>query len=255
MATDIDLDHTSFAVWDALAWATRLRRELGAIPIAGETLHDFRYLLLYVGDLDRGARIELLEPHDEGFVDRFLRRHGIGPHHLTFRVPDLRGAVEEVRHAGGTVVGEDYDHAAWQEAFIKPDSVHGVVVQLAQTDRDYPTVAELLAGDVPSPDLLPSTRGATDPHWWSSVWETPAVGKARLRATHLGSTDLGYSHTLFGDVLGGQCSEDPDGMHFAWPGGSLRVFSSKEPGVRGMSVEGGPPTGMAIGSAQLGGAA
>ena len=44
-----DLDHTSFAVHDALAWARRLRRELGATPIAGETLTEFRYVLLHVG--------------------------------------------------------------------------------------------------------------------------------------------------------------------------------------------------------------
>jgi hypothetical protein len=86
----IDLDHTSFAVDDALAWARRLRRDLGATPIAGEVLPAFRYVLLYVGTVTSGARIELLDPVGDGFLTRFLERHGTGPHHLTFTVPDLR---------------------------------------------------------------------------------------------------------------------------------------------------------------------
>ena len=188
-----DLDHTSFAVHDALAWAGRLRRELGATPIAGETLAEFRYLLLYVGDATDGARIELLEPRGVGFLSRFLERHGIGPHHITFTVPDLRAAVERVRAVGATVVGEDYEHPSWQEAFIAPDGIHGVVIQLARPDSDYPGPAELLASTDREPAQFPSSRGATDPLWWTPVWESPGRSPARLGTTHLASTDPAYS--------------------------------------------------------------
>lgn len=99
----VDLDHTSFAVHDAMAWAHRLRRELGATPIAGETLPEFRYLLLHVGTAERGARLELIEPASSGFVTRFLQRRGEGPHHLTFTVPDLREATARARGLGFTV--------------------------------------------------------------------------------------------------------------------------------------------------------
>lgn len=251
--TGPDLDHTSFAVHDALAWARRLRRELGATPIAGETLAEFRYLMLYVGDAADGARIELLEPRGAaGFLSRFLERHGIGPHHITFTVPDLRAAVTRVRAVGATVVGEDYEHGSWQEAFIAPDGVHGVVVQLAQTDADYPGPAELLASTDRDPALFPSSRGATDPLWWTPVWESPRGSTARLGATHLASTDPAYSRRLFTDALGGELDERADGLHFVWPSGTVRVHTSSRPGVTAMTLDGGPPNGIAVGPCRWG---
>jgi hypothetical protein len=60
-------------VHDALAWARRLRTELGALPVVGETLPEFRYLQLWVGDDDCGATLELLEPAGPGFALTALR--------------------------------------------------------------------------------------------------------------------------------------------------------------------------------------
>jgi hypothetical protein len=70
----IDLDHTSFAVHDAMGWARRLRRQLGATPIAGEMLEEFRYLLLYVGTAEGGARLELF-----GGSPEVAARYDTGP--------------------------------------------------------------------------------------------------------------------------------------------------------------------------------
>lgn len=95
-----DLDHTSFAVHDILSWARRLRADLGATPIFGEVLRDFRYLLLYIGDAEAGARLELMEPCRSGFLDRYLAKHREGPHHLTFMVPDLDRVVADVQIVG-----------------------------------------------------------------------------------------------------------------------------------------------------------
>jgi catechol 2,3-dioxygenase-like lactoylglutathione lyase family enzyme len=174
----IDLDHTSFAVDDALARARRLRRDLGAVPIAGEVLPEFRYLLLYVGTATSGARIELLDPAGDGFLSRFLASRGPGPHHLTFTVPDLHTAVAGARELGAGVVGEDYRHAPWREAFLVPDDRHGVVVQLAQTDLAYPSPDELLATVQRDTAAFPSSSGAVEPHWWAPVWDTEPVGAA-----------------------------------------------------------------------------
>src|SRR5215475_15908229 len=111
---DFDLDHTSFAVHDVLSWARRLRADFGATPIAGEVLPEFRYLLLYIGNADVGARLELMEPCQRGFLDRYLAKHGEGPHHLTFTVPDLPRVVADARSLGFTVVGESYEHPPWR---------------------------------------------------------------------------------------------------------------------------------------------
>lgn len=180
--TAADLDHTSFAVHDATAWGRRLRRHLGATPIAGEALPEFRYLLLHVGTARDGARIELIEPAGEGFVTRFLDRRGEGPHHITFTVSDLPATVEQVRRLGATGTGENYSHPPWQEAFVAPDRGHGVVVQLAHSDATYPSPAKLLSTTKRDPDSYPSSAGGTDPTWWTPIWDTAVVGEARLGA-------------------------------------------------------------------------
>ncbi len=249
--TGVDLDHTSFAVQDATGWARRLRRELDATPIAGEVLPEFRYLLLHVGTAEVGARLELLDPTGPGFLARHLARRGEGPHHVTFTVPDLRATVAQVRALGATVVGESYDHPPWREAFVLPDARHGVVVQLAQTDRSYPGPAELLATRERDPARFPATQRGVDPLWWAELWDTPPGTTARLGATHLASTDVEFSRHLFAGILGGRVRAG-EGLEFSWPSGSVHVHAAERAGVVGMSLRGAPPGGLRIGSAWLG---
>ena len=231
MTPAIDLDHTAFAVDDALAWARRLRRDLGALPIAGDVLPEFRWLQLYVGSPDAGARIELLDPTGDGFLTRFLDRRGPGPHHITFNVPDLRESVAQARERGATVVGGDYSNPSWFEAFLMPDDKHGVVLQLAQTDVEHPPPAE--------------------PDWCRPLWEIDPAGVATLGATHLASTDLDHSRDLFGGLLQATVSDTAYGLELSWPSGSIRVSASARPGVTGMTLRGGPAEGIAIGPARL----
>jgi catechol 2,3-dioxygenase-like lactoylglutathione lyase family enzyme len=248
-----DLDHTSFAVRDATQWAHRLRRTLGATPIAGETLPEFRYLLLHVGTAEAGGRLELIEPMADGFVTRFLdRRGGDGPHHITVTVPDLRATVAAVRRIGLTVTGEDYDHPLWQEAFIAPDTFHGVVVQLAHSDATYPSPAELLVSRHRETDSFPSSAGATDRTWWASVWDVePQAGAAVLGATHVTSTSVEMSRRLFADVLGADTTEQADGAEFRWPSGAVRVRPGRTPGITRVDVTNGPRGGLTIGRTVL----
>jgi catechol 2,3-dioxygenase-like lactoylglutathione lyase family enzyme len=250
--TGVAMDHTSFAVHDAMGWARRLRRELGATPIAGEVLPDFRYLLLHVGTADDGARLELLEPTGAGFLTRHLSRWGEGPHHLTFTVPDLPATVAAVRALGATVAGESYDHPPWREAFVVPDHRHGVVVQLSHSDRAYPRPAELLATRARDPERMPGSKGAVEPLWWTPLWDTAVAATARLGATQLRSADPEFSRRLFGGVLGGRVHEGEGFVDYAWPGGSLRVRPSERPGVTGMMLSGDAPAEVRIGSARLG---
>lgn len=210
----VDLDHTSFAVHDAADWARRLRRELGAVPVAGETMAEFRYLLLYVGTAKAGARIGLLEAVGAGFLSRYLSRHGEGAHHVTFTVPDLRVAVAAVRALGLSVVGESYQDPAWQEAFVLPDAVHGTLVQLASSDRSYPSPTVLLGSPERVPEQYPSVAGATDPGWWTPVWDSPCGEPARLAATRVASTDLATWRRLFEGVVGARTHNVDDGLRF-----------------------------------------
>ncbi|NNN29377.1 hypothetical protein HLK59_03205 [Streptomyces sp. S3(2020)] len=248
MNSPFDIDHTSFAVHDALTCAARLRRELGAVPVSGEVLPEFRYLLLYVGTVDGGGRLELLEPVRPGFLTRFLSAHGEGPHHLTFTVPDLEATVRRVRSLGMTVVGESYGHPAWREAFVMPDSVHGTVIQFAQSDRSYPPPHELLNTPDRDPSTLPSVEGATDPLWWTSLWNTPPGNPVQLGPTHIRSTHPALSRQLFEDVLGAQGSEQDGSLEFLWASGSIRVHPADAPGITGVGLDGGPAQRLGIGT-------
>lgn len=249
-----DLDHTSFAVHDAMAWAKRLRREVGAVPITGEALAEFRYLLLYVGTPDEGARLELLEPTGPGFLTRFLAASGEGPHHITFTVPDLRESVRRVRSLGFTVVGENYAHSDWREAFIVPDAVHGTVIQLAQSDKAYPPAQDLLASRERDPSALPNVAGATDPQWWSLLWDTepPEFSNGWLGATYLVSTDITLSRRLFEDVLGGQIVDGGPVVQVSWPSGSIGIRAGEQPGITGIRVHAGPTDDLMIGNCRIG---
>ena len=82
-----------------------------------------------------GARIEMLMPYaveTNDFLSRFLTRHGPGPHHLTFKVPDLDAALESLVHGGYQPIGIDRSDPQWMEAFVHPNQATGVVVQVAQ---------------------------------------------------------------------------------------------------------------------------
>jgi len=251
-AVAVDFDHTSFAVRDAMSWARRLRGEFGATPVIGETLQEFRYLLFYVGTAHGGGRIELLEPNGPGFLSRFLDKHGEGAHHVTFTVPDLREAVERARSIGATVVGENYDHPAWREAFLLPDARPRVVIQLAQTDRAYPSTEQLLATRERDVTTLPSTGGATDSDWWTSLWSTPAGPAVTLGPTHLSTTDPEFSRRLFVSVLQAGVTEHDGELAFTWPSGSLRVRTAERAGITGVSLEDTSTAGLTIGSVPLG---
>ena len=81
-----------------------------------------------------GGKVELLEPQGEGFLSRFLERHGEGLHHLTFKTDDIRAAIAEVESRGYELVDVKLDDPRWQEAFLRPSKAHGTLIQLAQSD-------------------------------------------------------------------------------------------------------------------------
>jgi catechol 2,3-dioxygenase-like lactoylglutathione lyase family enzyme len=128
-------DHLALAVHDIRATLPLveliggLYRTGGLHPTAG-----FRWVQF---TLPGDTKLELLSPADpadtDHFLNRFLTERGEGPHHVTFKVRDLRIAVAAARRAGYEVVGESYT-GGWQEAFVHPSSAHGLLIQLAQWD-------------------------------------------------------------------------------------------------------------------------
>ncbi len=129
------LDHLALAshhIWDNLIrYCHHLgARWLGGLPEDAVAPFDFAHV-----ELAGGTKLEFLQPRSgagSDFLRRFLDRNGPGPHHLTFKVPDIAVAMAQATAAGYDIVNEQLDSPTWKEAFLHPKQSHGIVIQLAQ---------------------------------------------------------------------------------------------------------------------------
>ncbi len=200
MATTV-LDHIAIAVetWSD-AWP-RYIHQLGGRWHSGGPNIGFSPAQLSFAN---GAKVEVLQPFEpeaNPFLRRFLDHSGPGPHHLTFKVPDIEAVLEQVRGAGFEPVGVNLSDPQWREGFIHPRQATGVVVQVAQERFEWIS---------PSPEGFPTAPA------------TPAA--SLLRVTHA-VRDLDTALGLFRVLLGGVVTRrgvGADGtwehVDLAWPG-------------------------------------
>lgn len=202
------LDHVAVAVErHADAWP-RYAGELAGAWVSDGPAPGFHAAQLRYRN---GMKIELLAPHqveENDFLRRFLDRSGPGPHHLTFKVPDIVDALGAVEEAGYRPVGVDLSDDDWKEAFLHPKDGPGIVVQLAQS-----------AGD-----------------WWSDRPEDVPPPRTEQPAdlVHVAHAvaDLRAGLALFVDLLGGTAVEEGEsalGRHVdvTWPGpGHVRLVDA-----------------------------
>lgn len=128
---EFQLDHVAVAV-NSIKPALSLYRDAlgGQYLMGGDAGGSWRWLQVrYPG----GGKVELLEPTGEGFLSRFLERHGEGLHHVTFKTDDIRAAIAEVEGRGYELVDVNIDDPHWKEAFVRPSKAHGTLVQIAQS--------------------------------------------------------------------------------------------------------------------------
>ena len=87
-----------------------------------------------------GTRVELLEPlAGSTFLDRFFERNPRGGlHHVTFKIDDIKAAIATAEAMELVVVGAYFDNPRWQEAFLHPRGAYGALLQLVETDPNYP---------------------------------------------------------------------------------------------------------------------
>jgi methylmalonyl-CoA/ethylmalonyl-CoA epimerase len=135
----VSFDHVAHAVprwhdvWTVYAF------ELGAQWSSGGPGRGFSPAQLCFAN---GARIEVLMPnetHLNDFLKRFLAATGPGPHHMTFKVPELTTAIDKAKRAGFEPIGIDRSDPEWMEAFLHPKAATGVVVQLAEAYGTWST--------------------------------------------------------------------------------------------------------------------
>ena len=208
---NVDLDHVAVAVErQGHAWP-RYAGDLPATWLGGGGTPGFWSAQVRYAN---GMKVEVLEPYLEeqnDFLRRFLDRNGPGPHHLTFKVKDIVGAIARAEEAGYRPVGVNLANDYWKEAFLHPKDAPGVVVQLAQQAEggDW--------GEDPTPDWFPTARV-----------DRPAT---LVHVAHA-LADLDEGTRLFVDLLGGQPVPGGEGeadgirwLDLAWPGpGRVRLL-------------------------------
>jgi len=232
-----DLDHVALAAPDTSDALRFLTGDLGGTVIFGGQAVGFRPMQVWLGSrAGDGMPVELLEPwavEKNDFLARFVARHGAGPHHMTFKVPDLAEAVARVRGAGFHPVNIDVSDPEWKEAFLMPREAHGTVVQLAESHGHPETRAELL-------DYVAAHGPNMHPRWW--VDPLPATGHGTLRRVVLRTPSLPAALSFFAGILQGDVEdESPTSADLVWPRGArvrLETKADALPGVDRLEVIG-----------------
>ena len=119
--------HAGIATDDADGLAA-LYSELFDAPLVHEERVDGMTVLFL--DLD-GSYFELLEPHAEGPIDRYLDSHGPGIHHLAVGTDDIEAALSTAQACGVDLIDDEPRPGAWghEVAFLHPGSTGGVLIE------------------------------------------------------------------------------------------------------------------------------
>ena len=175
-------DHIAFGVPSIDAMPVFIAERLGGRPYArGPGLGFLWKQWQFAG----GGVLEVLEPAGAhgGFLHRFLDRRGPGIHHVTFKVPDIRTAMERARVQGYDVVGFDDSLPGWKECFLHPKQAQGIVVQLAESNHSLDDGSEYV-----------TSFGTSD------VEPGPAV---MVLGLHLTARSAHDARAQWGELLGG----------------------------------------------------
>ncbi len=237
MTDRYDLDHIALAAPDTAPALEFLTGDLGGTILFGGQTIGFRPMQVWLGSaVGDGMPVELLEPWavtENDFLARFVARHGAGPHHLTFKVPDLAAALFRVRGAGFHPVNINTSDPQWKEAFLMPREAHGTVVQIAESHGHPETRKELL-------DLVAKHGPDGKPRWWSEP--AAPTGHGTLRRVVLRTPSLPSALSFFAGVLQGDVEhETTTSADLVWPRGArIRLETSPDarPGVDRLEVIG-----------------
>ena len=124
--------HVGLVVHDADA-ALGFYRDVMGLPVTADRVLEeqgVRGVLLALGENE----IELLQPtRDDTGVARFLASRGQTLHHICLNTDDVAGELARLKAAGVALIDEvPRDGLAGRVAFVHPQSMHGVLIELAQ---------------------------------------------------------------------------------------------------------------------------
>jgi methylmalonyl-CoA/ethylmalonyl-CoA epimerase len=123
------LDHVAIAVRSIQESAATFEPVTGCACSTPEELPSQGVNVAFMGTL------ELIEPRSsDGAVARFLEGRGSGLHHIAYRVPDIRAALQELKTRGFQLIDQEPRLGArgHQVAFLDPKTTDGVLIELVQ---------------------------------------------------------------------------------------------------------------------------
>ena len=243
----IDFDHVALAAENVQPLIDRLVNDLGATQLWGNESSDFRWMLLRVGDADRGFNLELLEPgpDEDSFLRRFIERRGAGAHHVTFKTDDLDGVIARLVSAGYDLIDLDLRDPTWREAYLRPSAAHGTVLQLADSTFVRPPLTDslrLARKQGPAATLHLALGRGRSVVWWQPP-PAAAIEPAFLERVVIRTPDVEGALRLYGELLDGRESSSSDGwVELRWErgGGVLRLERTEgAPGIDRLEISGG----------------
>ena len=124
----MNFHHAGIATNDVAALADRYTALFDA-PI----VHEERFDGMAASFLDLGSGyFELLEPHDDGPITRYLDSHGPGIHHLALSTADIEAALTRAAEQSIDRIDDEPRPGAWghEVAFLHPSSTGGVLIEI-----------------------------------------------------------------------------------------------------------------------------
>ena len=130
----IGIHHLGIAVADLDAAAERYAQLIGAVVDHASESEALGTRALAIRT-PQGPMIELVAPyHDDTPVGRFIAKRGEGMHHVAYEVGDIEAEVARLVAEGVEMIDERPRAGLFglEVAFIHPDAVMGVLLELVQ---------------------------------------------------------------------------------------------------------------------------
>mgnify|MGYP005842797789 CR=1 FL=1 len=93
------------------------------------------YVMRNDGNEKEGPVIEMLEPYGENSpIINFLKKRGVGIHHICFKTDDIESDIRELKDKGVRLINEKPVEGANGSLiiFIEPKELGGILVELKQ---------------------------------------------------------------------------------------------------------------------------